>query len=241
MRAFIPNLITLLNLLSGVVGVLFCLGAFPGFPASPHLAAICILTGAFLDFFDGASARLLGVSSPIGAQLDSLADLVTFGLCPSMILYVMFNNSVESMEGFLYYFQVIIILSLPLFTAFRLAKFNVDEEQSSVFKGLPSPASALFILALALISEYQPGSFITVALEESLIFPAVALIMGLVMVANFPLHSLKFKSLIWKGNEPRWILISSSIILLACFGFTGVPFIILLYLIISLVNKPTTT
>ena len=190
MKSFIPNLITLSNLASGILGICLALQAWPPFldahidaSNSLYYASLFILLGAFFDFFDGAAARLLKVSSEIGAQLDSLADLVSFGVCPAIILYQYQVSLLETSNSSLNWILLLLCLIMPCFTAYRLAKFNVDSEQSSVFKGLPSPAAALMIIAFPLME--QVGSNLFNQVQSISSWPALlALFLGIMMVLN---------------------------------------------------------
>lgn len=228
----IPNIITLSNLLCGALSVYFV--SQDNLP----LAAILILAGAFLDFFDGLSARLLGVSGEMGKQLDSLADVISFGLAPAFIamhLAGAFNNDASFS---LWAFTPIIIAP---FAAYRLAKFNIDERQTSDFIGLASPTNALFWLSIPLILAYSDttsglGSMYLAFAESPLSINVAALIISILMVSELRFFGLKFKSLKWSGNELRYILVGGSIVFLIAFGVQALPIILLLYFLLSIID-----
>ena len=219
----IPNAITSGNLISGCIGLIFC------FEGQLYSAAFCILIGAGFDFFDGLAARALKVSSPIGKELDSLADMVTFGVLPGMIMLKLIYNGPA--EGAL--FQVsMVALAIPVFSALRLAKFNTDTRQSDQFIGVPTPANALLIASLPFIR--QANDTLTNTFFQFQWLALTAIVLSLLLVAPFPLLALKFKSLSWKGNEFRFLLMVGSIIALAVFqGWKAVPVIFIWYLLLS--------
>jgi len=176
------------------------------------------------DFFDGMAARLLKVSSPIGKELDSLADMVSFGVIPAVILYHLFQTD-ES--------YALIAFLVAIFSALRLAKFNIDENQATEFIGLPTPANALFLSSLVFVRENEIlGEAIN---DYSLI--AIAIIFSLLLVAPVKLFSLKFSSLSWSENKIRMVFLIISAILLITLGITGLPLIILIYIILSLIKN----
>ena len=209
MRKNIPNLITCLNLLTGSIGIYFTL--VQGKP----MAIYFVLIGAFFDLLDGMVARLLNVSSEIGKQLDSLADLVTFGLLPSFYLLTLLQNATPLPW---------IAMMIAVFSAIRLARFNVDESQGNSFKGLPSPANAIMITSIALIP-FDIGVNMMLAIT--------ILSCGL-LISNIRLIALKFGSYSWVGNEPRWILIGCSLILIIVLKWTFIPFLVPTYIVVSL-------
>lgn len=233
MKSHIPNLFTAANLFCG------CLAIYFANQANLSLAAIFILIGAAFDFFDGMVARLLGVSSAIGEQLDSLADVVSFGVAPSFIAFQLLQVSwPNSNWNFLAF--IIAILS-----AFRLAKFNVDSRQSDQFIGLPTPANALLWVSISLSiwqSEHLAyagwiSQLLTDLSQNPIVVLALTVIFSLLLIAELPLISLKFKHFKWKGNEYRFLLLISSAVFIGLFLFASVPFILLLYLIFSLIQN----
>lgn len=223
----IPNLFTLGNLFCGILASIAVLSN------SYTEAAIFVGLGLFLDFFDGAVARLLKVAGELGKQLDSLADMVTFGVVPGLVLYKLIMQNTDN--EYLPY----IGLWVTLFSAMRLAKFNIDTRQTNSFIGLPTPANTMLIISLPLILEYNNAEWINNFIENEYVLIGLSIITGWLLVAEVPLLSLKFKNLKWKGNEFRFILILGSVILIALFYFIAIPFIILLYLILSLIYNRT--
>lgn len=194
-----------------------------------------MLIGAFFDFFDGFFARLLKVSSDIGKQLDSLADLITFGVAPSIIvMHILLFQNQDNVSFSNIYFVALII---PIFSALRLAKFNVSTNQDDSFIGLPTPANALFFISIPFIQLYQKDHILNNLFSNSYILASLIVCFSLSMVSSFKLLSLKFKTFNWQENLSRYILIFSSIILLSFLHFVAVPIIILLYPVISLLKK----
>lgn len=230
MKKHIPNSITCLNLFSGCLGIVF---AFQG---NLIWASCAIVIAAVFDFFDGMLARLLHAYSEIGKELDSLADMVSFGVLPAVIIYQLFLLSPQPgpTSHWLNYSAFLI----AIFSALRLAKFNIDTRQSENFIGLPTPANALLIASFPFIMEDGNALFISFA-RNPYILAAFSLFMGLLLVAEIPLISLKFKSLKLSGNLLRYILIFSSLILLFIFKFAAVPIIIILYFLISFIGFGT--
>ncbi|MBK7212860.1 MAG: CDP-diacylglycerol--serine O-phosphatidyltransferase [Bacteroidales bacterium] len=233
MKSHIPNTITLLNLLSG------CIGITLAFDGELELAAIMIGIAAVFDFFDGMAARLLHVKSDIGKELDSLADVVSFGVLPGFLLYFLMikanNTPIFSLGSFNLF--VFISFILPLFSALRLAKFNIDVRQTESFLGLPTPAVAMCIASFPLMLGWD-GS--VSALTQQLlgnyyVLAVITLASSLLLVSEIPLISLKFKSLKWKDNQKRFILIFISILIIPIFQFSSLPLIILIYILISLI------
>ena len=231
----IPNLITLANLSCGLFSITF---AFQG---DFNMASICIFTGAFLDFTDGLVARLLNITSNFGKELDSMADMVTFSVAPSFILFhfmfvidneLIFRHSMQSSNLFL---PASLAFLIPIFSAYRLANFNIDNKQTNSFIGLPTPALAIFIAAIPHINFNEFSIFTNI---QFLII--VALIMPILLVIKTPLFSLKFskkEKINSRLNILRILLIFSAIILFFIFKFVSIPFIVILYLILSILNN----
>jgi CDP-diacylglycerol--serine O-phosphatidyltransferase len=231
MKKHIPNTITCCNLICG------CLATFYAFQQDYSLALTFIISGAVFDFFDGFMARLLGVSSPIGKELDSLADDITFGFAPAAVVYSLLKEvpgltGIESIDAYLPYAAFLI----AAFSALRLAKFNLDERQATTFFGLPTPANALFWGALAL------------GFRETLIempYAAALLIGGVllsswILVSDIPMFALKFKHYGWKGNGLRYTFALLSLLLLIFLGWSGFSLIIILYVLTSIANNFST-
>ena len=224
----IPNTLTSCNLISGCIATVFALSA------NYSMALSFIVLGAVFDFFDGMSARLLGVSSPIGKELDSLADDVTFGVAPSsMIFSVLFTLEYPSwiplsVVPFLPYVAFV----MAAFSAIRLAKFNLDERQTTSFIGLPTPANALFWGALIVGCDDMLGSFPTVAL----ILLAMVFVSSWILVAEIPMFALKFKHWGWSENKVKYVFIISCVPILLFFGITGISVIIAWYILLSILT-----
>jgi CDP-diacylglycerol--serine O-phosphatidyltransferase len=201
-----------------------------------------ILAGAFFDFFDGMSARALKAYSPIGKDLDSLADAITFGLAPGMIMYELLQNSIplQYLRNEYSLSQNIILffsLLIPVFSALRLAKFNNDTRQTSSFIGLPTPANAIFISSLALIQNYgQYEAFDHFILStKSLLF--LTFLLSYLLISEIPMFSLKFKNLQWHDNRIRIIFLALTIILIAFFSFYGIAATIISFVLLSLLQN----
>ena len=224
----IPNTITCCNLFSG------CVATCMAFSGEPGKALLFIILGAVFDFFDGMTARLLHVSSPIGKELDSLADDVTFGVAPATMVYsLLYTLSypawLESMRGVLPYVAFV----MAAFAALRLAKFNLDERQTTSFIGLPTPANALFW-----------GSLIVGAgprLQQASWSWAVGLVLIAlscwIMVSEVPMFALKFKQWGWRGNEVRYVFLLSCVPLLLVFGISAFAIIIVWYVVLSIIVR----
>ena len=230
-RKHIPNTITCLNLFSGSIASVM---AFKGFT---FYALLFILLAAVFDFFDGLSARALHVSSPIGKELDSLADMVSFGFAPSVVIYT--QLTLCDMPEKVHCFLPFIAFLIAVFSALRLAKFNLDERQTCSFIGLATPANALFFVGLiATTDPLMPvASYIDRAWFGFLFNPYVVVVLILIfsylLISEIPMFSLKFKSLKWSDNKIRFIFLGIAIILLAVLQLVALPFIILVYLLLS--------
>lgn len=241
---FIPNFLTLLNAFSGALAVLFF--------ANGELVtgAYLILIGAIFDFFDGLVARALKVTSNIGKDLDSLADMLTFGFAPAFLahklLLISLGMFAEEFDSTLY-IQYIPFIAV-MFTAYRLAKFNHDNRQSYCFYGLASPANALFWISIPLMIHYSDTSILfqwvfqsfhrdmsTIIFQPQLII-ALSIFMSILMVVDLPLFAMKFNGFKWKGNELKFSFIILSLLLIIAFGFVSVPLVLFLYIIMSIVH-----
>ena len=234
----LPNLITCMNLFCG------CLAIVSLMLGNPLTAAFLVVAAAIFDFFDGFAARLLKVSSPIGAELDSLADMVTFGVVPGlMLLHYLVADGIGSLHGVQAFFADPILLvpfAVPVFSALRLAKFNVDTRQSDSFRGMPTPASAFWVISIPLMIEYMP--FYCNWIPENVIVDrwfVVGSSIGLsaLMVSDIPLMALKFKRFGWKGNEVRYVFLIISVVLLIILRPVAIPIILSLYIVISIINN----
>ena len=226
----IPNLITLGNLTCGLLSIVL---AFEGKLA---IAGALIFYGAILDFFDGFAARLLKVNSELGKQLDSMADMVTFGVAPGLILFHLILGEIDTTG--LSYNKVFSIASIgfliPIFSAIRLAKFNIDTRQTTSFIGLPTPAAAIFIASFPII-----GANYGIWLSTELLI-GTTVILSLLLVAEIPLFSLKIskgENLKSQLNIIRILFLISSVILLFVLQFASIPFIVILYIFLSIINN----
>jgi CDP-diacylglycerol---serine O-phosphatidyltransferase len=189
-------------------------------------AAYFVWAAALFDFFDGFAARLLKVTSPVGKELDSLADVVSFGLLPALVMYKMIAAS--SSIAWLPYVGFFIAVCAAL----RLAIFNVDETQGDSFKGLNTPANTLFITSLPLVSG-QVGAW----LYQDWVLTLITIMFALLMVSRIEIFAFKFKDFTWKNNKIRFTFIAVSVLLLALLGKLALPLLILLYVVFSLVSK----
>ena len=225
---YIPNTITCFNLASG------CFATIMALQGDLKAAIIWIIIAAIFDFSDGLAARLLKAYSPLGKELDSLSDIVSFGVAPGMSLYVLLATAVGSSEISGISWLSYLAFAIPVFSGLRLAKFNVDERQSTSFIGMPVPAHALLWGSLSYV--LQP--FITNHALYILIACLIAsMATSYLLVSEVPMFSMKVKSLKWKGNELRYILIVCGLLFLLLFGFLGIAGTMLLYIILSLFNK----
>ena len=227
-KKHIPNTITCCNLLSGCIATMYAFeGVYP-------LAFAFIIAGAVFDFFDGLTARALKVSSPIGKELDSLADVITFGFAPAAMVFSWLREcadvNLDMSPAFAMPFAAFL---LAAFSALRLAKFNVDERQTSSFIGLPTPANALFwgglILASHDIMVVNPYGWMLVV--------ALVVLFSYLLIAEIPMFSLKFKSLAWKANRTAYIFLLVSIALLILLQLKGLPAVIGWYIILSVLTQ----
>lgn len=228
-RKYIPNTITCLNLVSG------CIASVMAFEGNLLFALLWIVAAAVFDFFDGLAARALKAYSPMGKELDSLADVVSFGVAPGMILFTSLriwasSSSVGCLSEYIPYLAFVV----PAFSGLRLAKFNIDERQTTSFIGLPVPAHALLWSSAAYsLQEWLLSGQAWVAVVMIAAFCATSYL----LVSEVPMFSLKIKSLSWKGNELRYILIIASALLIISFGFIGISGAILLYILLSVIGR----
>lgn len=214
----IPNALTSLNLLCGCVGVMY------SFTGRIEYAIYCIWVAMVFDFLDGFSARMLDVSSSIGKELDSLADMVTFGVLPSMLMFQYLSNYQPSWSAYFGF-------SIAIFSALRLAKFNVDQSQNDEFIGVPTPANALFISSLYFLMLSYP------ALDNYALLISLTFITSFWLVIPLELLSLKFKSFGLKENRWRYALIFFAIILIIAFKLIALPLIIVTYIALSVIKN----
>ena len=241
----IPNIITSLNLLCGCVAIMF---AVSGDLVS---ASFFAFAGIFLDFFDGLAARVLNAQSQVGLQLDSLADVVTSGVLPGIVMVQLLSEALTgtsldigtvfsdtanstSIESYLPFIGLLIAVA----SGYRLAKFNVDTRQTTSFIGLPVPANTLLILSLPLILSFQAGQQITEVILTPWFLIIITLVSCVLLNAEIPLFGLKFKTWNFKDNAVRYLFLIASILLLVVLKFIAIPIIIFLYILVSLFWKP---
>lgn len=227
MKKQIPNILTCFNLISGCISIVMALRG------NLEMASLLIFSAALFDFLDGFAARMLKVQSPMGVDMDSLADVVSFGTAPAMILFVWMEQALRNLSpdiesmflvSILPYFAFIV----PAFSALRLANFNHDERQHTEFIGLPTPANALFLGFLHFSSDEL--SFVA----NFWVLLGLTIIFSLLLIVNIPMFSLKFKNFNIKGNEIKYIFLLISLILLIIFKLGAFPIIILTYILLSL-------
>lgn len=220
MKRHIPNAITCANLLSGCIGVVL---AFSG---DLKTAAYCVVLSGIFDFFDGMVARMLQVKSAIGKELDSLADMVSFGFLPGVIMFQLLKVSEPTIE-YLPYAGFMI----SIFSALRLAKFNVDTRQTEEFIGLNTPMNTLFIVSLSFIAEDHPA-----IIRNSAVLIGIILITSFLLVSELRIFSLKLTDKSWQASKFKYIFLILSAVLIAFLKFTAVPFILILYIALSIVH-----
>lgn len=224
----IPNTVTCCNLICG------CIASVMAFQARYDMAIIFIIIGAVFDFFDGMLARLFKVSGPLGKELDSLADDITFGFAPSVIVFSLFKEVhypefLQSMADFIPYTAFLI----SAFSALRLGKFNIDPRQSTSFIGMPTPANALFWGSLVVGGH----DFLVSESFNALYLLALVILMSYLLIAEISMFSLKFKNLTWKDNKVSYIFLLVCIPLLIIFRISGFAAIILWYILLSLITR----
>ena len=226
-KKHIPNLITLLNLFSGCIALVYAS------EENFEMAFFFVCLGIFFDFFDGFFARLLNVSSPLGLQLDSLADMVTSGVVPGFVMFKMLSNAVDSDPSLTYlpYFGFIITLG----SCYRLANFNIDTRQTDSFIGLPTPANAIFILSLPLILKNTDSLILLELLTNCWVLLIVTLVSAFILNAEIPLFALKIKKFNFKDNALQIVFLLISLLLLIVFKFSGVALIIVFYVMLSVI------
>lgn len=231
----IPNLITIANLICGLIAIIFV------FQGNLIIGSLCIFIGAFLDFFDGLAARLLKITGEFGKQLDSIADMITFGVAPGFMLFhfmLYLNQGMlfhEYKGGNIFFYPETLALLVPIFAALRLANFNIDNKQNNSFIGLPTPALAIFIAALPHIDFNRFPMFADIQLITIL-----AIIMPTLLLIKINLFSLKFsagQNIFSKVQILRIVLILAAILFFLTYQFAAIPFIVILYLILSILNN----
>jgi len=227
-KKHLPNLLTLGNLFCGTVATIFAVeGDF-------ILVALFVVIGILFDFLDGFVARILNVTGELGKQLDSLADMVTSGLVPGIIMFNLLANNqnileLNSISSFFPYFGFILTLG----ACYRLAKFNIDSRQLNSFIGLPTPAMSLFVISLPLIQQSSEMEFIQNLIANNYILCAVALLLTYLMISELPLFSLKFKGYSVKNNATKYFFLVVSVVLIVFLHYVSIPLIVLFYVVLS--------
>ena len=233
MKKQLPNFITLCNLFCGTVAIIFAVRGML------DCAALFVAIGIFFDFFDGFFARLLHVKSEMGLQLDSLADMVTSGVVPGIAMFQLLSSStyVLETEGTFSILLPYMGLFISLGSAYRLANFNIDTRQSTGFIGLPTPANTMFILSLPLILQYQSTEIVVFFLRNTWMLLGITLLSTYMLNANISLFALKFKDYSLKNNIVKYVFLVVCLLLLLVLKVIAIPFIILLYIFLSLITK----
>lgn len=230
----LPNILTLINLLAGCLALMFVYN----FPNNFALVPFCTLISLVADFFDGFAARATKTNSEIGKQLDSLADVVSFGAVPGAILFQLLFQYFQAGD---YDFIELYILAAPgylvtLFAALRLAKFNIDTRQTDGFIGLATPAATIFVVGLLAIFVTNCMGLSAFVFNPYLLY-ATAVILPALMIAELPMFAFKFKGFGWKGNEVQYLFIILCVVLLATLKFVAIPIIIIVYVLTSIALK----
>jgi CDP-diacylglycerol--serine O-phosphatidyltransferase len=236
-KRYIPNTLTAFNLIAGMIAITQVL------EGELAIASLFIFMAAIFDFLDGTAARLLDAQSELGKQLDSLADVVSFGVAPGMIMFTLLSAGCEGSCNILerLYITPYFALLIPLFSAFRLAKFNIDIEQEDHFIGMPTPANAIFFASIPLVLFYQsyqismiPLDFLTDFFTNTRVLAILTVLFSYLLISDFRMFSMKFRQMKWKGNQVRYIFLILSAVYLILFSFCAIPLIIITYFILSL-------
>ena len=244
----IPNLFTLLNLVFGCVAIIFILQngitvadnqdgtQFINMPEKICIASLCMGMAAVVDFLDGLVARLFKATSPLGKQLDSLADVVSFGVAPGLILYQLLRmtyatqqNAIDVSFGWL-----LPALIFPCAAAYRLARFNLDESQQYGFKGMPTPAAGLLIASLPLIYWYTTSTVIAGLILNKWVLYGITVVVAWLMTSNLPLMALKFQDSTMRGNWPKLLLVVLAVVAAVFLRWLAVPVVFVFYIVVSL-------
>jgi CDP-diacylglycerol--serine O-phosphatidyltransferase len=238
-KKHIPNTITLFNLASGLLAII---AIFKGYYDEAFLF-VCL--GIFFDFWDGFFARKFKVSGELGLQLDSLADVVTSGVVPGLMIFKLLldiqedDTSIYYLTEDFYYMGFVPYLGfiITLASAYRLAKFNIDTRQTDSFIGLPTPANALFIMSIPMIQFDGTHEWLVNALFNPFVLIIISFVSAYMLNAEIPLFSLKIKDFSWDKNKLQVFFLTIAATLLLFLGFTALPIIILLYVVLSVVNN----
>jgi len=233
MKKYIPNFITSLNLISGFIAVILAAGG------NLAEASWLIIAAMVFDFLDGFSARLLKAYSDVGKELDSLADVVSFGVAPGIIIYKMLINSEISEQGMMLWgISIFALISalMPVCAALRLAVFNLDSTQTTSFKGLPTPANAIAVISLVIAGHYSDSVIISSINSNPVILIIITLTLSLMMVSRIDLFSLKITHLRIKGNEGRYLMLLLIAVSFVILGTSAIALVIPVYIMSSLVS-----
>ena len=244
-KKHIPNLITLFNVFCGSVAVIFAANS------NFVMAASFVFLGIFFDFFDGLLARKLNVQTELGIQLDSLADMITSGLVPGIILFKLLSLTVNPSDAFITeewnsYFQLsgieasflpFIALLVPMASAYRLGRFNIDEDQQTYFIGLPTPANTLMIISLPLIIEFQNNDIMNSIILNKWFLIGLTFLSAYLLNSKIKLFALKFNDWSFKSNSIRYVFILLGIISLIILQFAAIPLLVVIYIVMSFLNK----
>ncbi|MDL2143380.1 CDP-alcohol phosphatidyltransferase family protein [Flavobacterium tructae] len=230
-KKHIPNLITLINLFCGCIAVVFV-------SQENFLMAFCMVSlGIFFDFFDGFFARFFKVSSPLGLQLDSLADMVTSGVVPGYVMYSLFLKSADPNNEVALTIVPFLGFIVTLGSCYRLANFNIDTRQTDSFIGLPTPANALFILSLPLVIDFSDSLFIFEMLTNHWVLLGITLCSAYILNAEIPLFALKIKKFTVKDNVLQIVFLLICLVLVVLLQYMAIPLIIIIYVLLSVVNN----
>lgn len=248
LKKHIPNSITLLNAFCGSVAAVFAANS------NFVMAAIFVFLGIFFDFFDGLLARKLNVQTELGIQLDSLADMITSGLVPGIVMFKLISLTVNPSDAFIseewnsyLNFSGVKASMLPFLaflitvaSAYRLGRFNIDEDQQSYFIGLPTPANTLLIVSLPLILEFQNNDLMNSIILNKWFLIVLTLVSAFLLNSNIKLFALKFKDWSFKSNSTRYIFLLLSVVALIVLKFAAIPLIVVIYILMSLLNNLST-
>lgn len=239
-KKHIPNTITLLNLLAGMIALVYA------FDYNLHMAFLWTCIGIFLDFWDGFAARVLKVSSPLGVQLDSLADMVTSGVVPGVVMYQMLSHIQQNNELYLvtddtFYMKLVPFIGfiITLGACLRLGKFNIDTRQTDSFIGLPTPANTLFILSIPMITNSTSSDFVFEIFSNPYVLVFISLFSAFIMNAEIPLFSLKTKNKNLSDNKVTFLFLGICALLLLFLQFEAIPLIIGFYILLSIILNQT--
>jgi CDP-diacylglycerol--serine O-phosphatidyltransferase len=234
-KKHIPNLITLGNLFCGTIATIYAVQADFVF------AGLFVILGIVFDFFDGFAARLFNVSGELGKQLDSLADMVTSGVVPGIIMLKLIEVNTNNASNSFFDNSIIGIslvgLVLTLGACYRLAKFNIDTRQSDSFIGLPTPAMSLFVISLPLIQEYSNIEFALNLITNNYFLITITILLTYLMNAQLPLFSLKFKDYSIKNNLIKYVFLIASLLMIVFLQYISIPLIIIVYVVLSVISN----